>query len=31
VLARRVTGESLSHDALIRHLRGKFGPLHDLS
>jgi carboxypeptidase Taq len=31
VLARRVTGESLSHDALIRHLRGKFGPLYDLS
>jgi carboxypeptidase Taq len=30
-LARRVTGVPLSHDALMRHLRGKFGPLYDLS
>lgn len=29
-LARRVTGTLLSHDALMRHLRGKFGPLYDL-
>lgn len=29
-LGRRVTGKSLSHDALMRHLRGKFGPLYDL-
>jgi carboxypeptidase Taq len=29
-LGRRVTGHPLSHDALIRHLRGKFGPLYDL-
>jgi carboxypeptidase Taq len=29
-LARRVTGSPLSHDALMRHLRGKFGPLYDL-
>jgi carboxypeptidase Taq len=30
-LARRVTGTPLSHDALLRHLRGKFGPLYGLS
>ena len=30
-LARHVTGVPLSHDALMRHLRGKFGPLYDLS
>ncbi len=29
-LAKRVTGEPLSHDALMRHLRGKFGPLYNL-
>ena len=29
-LASRVTGKPLSHDALMRHLRGKFGPLYDL-
>jgi carboxypeptidase Taq len=29
-LARRVTGLPLAHDALMRHLRGKFGPLYDL-
>jgi carboxypeptidase Taq len=29
-LCRRVTGKSLSHDALMRHLRSKFGPLYDL-
>ena len=29
-LGRRVTGSPLSHDALMRHLRGKFGPLYDL-
>jgi carboxypeptidase Taq len=29
-LARRVTGKPLSHDALMRHLRGKFSPLYDL-
>jgi carboxypeptidase Taq len=30
-LGRRVTGAPLSHDALMRHLRGKFSPLYDLS
>jgi carboxypeptidase Taq len=30
-LAERVTGRPLSHDALMRHLRGKFGPLYDLN
>jgi carboxypeptidase Taq len=30
-LSRRVTGVSLSHDALLRHLRGKFGPLYGLA
>jgi carboxypeptidase Taq len=30
-LARRVTGQPLSHDALLRHLRGKFSPLYDLA
>jgi carboxypeptidase Taq len=30
-LARRVTGVPLSHDALLRHLRGKFGLLYELS
>jgi len=30
-LARRVTGTPLSHDALLRHLRGKFGPLYGLA
>jgi carboxypeptidase Taq len=30
-LARRVTGVPLSHDALMRHLRGKFAPLYGLS
>lgn len=29
-LGRRITGSPLSHDALIRHLRTKFGPLYDL-
>jgi carboxypeptidase Taq len=29
-LVRRVTGKPLSHDPLMRHLRGKFGPLYDL-
>jgi carboxypeptidase Taq len=29
-LARRITSRPLSHDALMRHLRGKFGPLYDL-
>ncbi len=29
-LGRRVTGTPLSHDALMRHLRGKFAPLYDL-
>jgi carboxypeptidase Taq len=29
-LAQRVTGKSLSHDALMRHLRGKFAPLYGL-
>jgi carboxypeptidase Taq len=29
-LGRRVTGSPLSHDALMRHLRGKFAPLYDL-
>ncbi|HEX3600557.1 MAG TPA: carboxypeptidase M32 [Lacipirellulaceae bacterium] len=30
-LCQRITGLPLSHDPLIRHLRGKFGPLYDLS
>ncbi len=30
-LGQRVTGTPLSHDALMRHLRGKFGPLYDLA
>jgi carboxypeptidase Taq len=30
-LGKRVTGAPLSHDALMRHLRGKFGPLYGLS
>jgi carboxypeptidase Taq len=30
-LASRLTGVPLSHDALLRHLRGKFGPLYGLS
>jgi carboxypeptidase Taq len=30
-LARRVTGQPLSHDALLRHLRHKFTPLYDLA
>ncbi len=29
-LGRRVTGQPLSHDALMRHLHGKFGPLYSL-
>jgi carboxypeptidase Taq len=29
-LARRVTGSQLSHDALMRHLRVKFGPLYEI-
>jgi hypothetical protein len=31
VLVERVTGSPLTHDALLRHLRGKFGPLYDLA
>jgi carboxypeptidase Taq len=30
-LVERVTGKPLSHDALMRHLRGKFGSLYDLN
>ena len=30
-LARRATGQPLSHDALIRHLRSKFGPLYGMA
>ncbi len=30
-LARRVTGVPLSHEALLRHLRGKFAPLYGLA
>jgi carboxypeptidase Taq len=30
-LARRVTGQPLSHDALMRHLRAKFRPLYGLA
>ncbi len=30
-LARRTTGKPLSHDALMRHLRGKFAPLYELA
>jgi carboxypeptidase Taq len=29
-LGKRVTGHALSHDALMRHLRSKFGPLYQL-
>jgi carboxypeptidase Taq len=30
-LVQRITGQPLSHDALMRHLRGKFGPLYGLN
>lgn len=30
-LGHQVTGQTLSHDALMRHLRRKFGPLYDLA
>lgn len=30
-LARRITGQPLSHDALLRHLSRKFSPLYDLA
>jgi carboxypeptidase Taq len=30
-LVQRVTGRPLSHDPLMRHLRGKFGPLYELT
>jgi carboxypeptidase Taq len=30
-LIERVTGSSLSHDALVRHLRAKFEPLYGLA
>jgi carboxypeptidase Taq len=30
-LVQRVTGRALSHEALLRHLRGKFGPLYNLA
>jgi carboxypeptidase Taq len=30
-LAKRVTGRPLSHQALMRHLRGTFGPLYGLA
>jgi carboxypeptidase Taq len=30
-LVERVTGRPLAHDALMKHLRGKFGPLYDLA
>jgi carboxypeptidase Taq len=30
-LVERVTGSPLSHDALLRHLRAKFGPLYGLA
>jgi carboxypeptidase Taq len=30
-LVERVTGRPLSHDALMRHLRGKFAPLYELN
>jgi carboxypeptidase Taq len=30
-LARRVTGQPLSHDALLRHLHRKFSPLYGLT
>jgi carboxypeptidase Taq len=29
-LVRRVTGKPLSHEPLMRHLRGKFGPLYGI-
>jgi carboxypeptidase Taq len=29
-LCQRVTGKPLSHHALLRHLRGKFGPLYGI-
>jgi carboxypeptidase Taq len=29
-LCQQITGLPLSHDPLIRHLRGKFGSLYDL-
>ncbi len=30
-LVRKVTGESLSHEPLVQHLRSRFGPLYGLS
>jgi carboxypeptidase Taq len=30
-LVRRVTGEGITHEPLMRHLRGKFGPLYGLT
>jgi carboxypeptidase Taq len=30
-LIRQVTGQGISHDPLMRHLRGKFGPLYGLA
>jgi carboxypeptidase Taq len=30
-LVRRVTGEGFSHGPMMRHLRGKFGPLYGLA
>jgi len=30
-LVQRVTGQPLSHEPLMRHLRGKFGPLYGLA
>ena len=30
-LIRRVTGAGISHGPLMRHLRGKLGPLYGLS
>jgi carboxypeptidase Taq len=30
-LVERVTGQPPSHDAMIRHLRDRFGPLYELA
>ena len=30
-LVERVTGKPLSHESLITHLQGKFGPLYGIS
>ncbi|MBX3438344.1 MAG: carboxypeptidase M32, partial [Planctomycetaceae bacterium] len=30
-LLEKVTGQKLSHEPLVRHLRGKFGAIYDIA